>query len=424
MPPLTDNSETLASGFWRLLIRIWWRVLIIGGSVFALYRLRSLLITLIVTAVIAYVLDPLVVWLSGWKPFIQAHGKIVGWNSALKSQIFRKAPPAFPSSLTSHQVRTFAVIWVALITVFVVWWGGKLVAAPFSEEIKKISSKQGQQEFSSKKDDALAWYDRSVPEKIRSPKIIEAIQKTNFADPLKQMAPTIGKRVSEIFSGVVELVLIPVLALYVLIDGRELKHEMTGLFHKRFRREGMYLLREFNRIMRAFIFGQFLLCFIAFVIVFVGLALLHIQYSFILAVFAGLTRAIPVVGPIFGAIPIIILLWAEKGVGVAVTFTIFFSLLHLIETKLIMPYLLGKQVELHPVIIITSLLIGSEAGHLFLGDQMGGLLGMFFAVPCAALIRVMLRRYWLRLHERTKLTETLIAPHRAESVDSEMRETL
>ena len=403
MPPSTENSQTIVSTFWRHLLRVWWRFLILAGAIFAFYRLRSLVITLVVTAVIAYVLDPLVVWLAAWRPFIDFHRNLSGSISVFISKFSRKKPQSHPYSLTHHRIRTYAVIWVALLTTLTVWWGVKLVSAPFTQEIQKFSSKKGQQEFQEKKTAALAWYDRSVPEKIQSPKIIEAVQKSNFVDPLKQMAPTVGKRISEIFSGIVELVLIPVLALYVLIDGRELKHEMTGLLKFQHRREGMYLLREFNRIMRAFIFGQFLLCFIAFVIVLIGLAALHVQYSFVLAVFAGLTRAIPVVGPIFGAIPIVILLWAEKGVGVAATFAVFFSLLHLVETKLIMPYLLGKQVELHPVIIITALLIGSEAGHLLLGDQMGGLLGMFFAVPCAALLRVMLRRYWLKLKDHSSL---------------------
>ena len=149
--------------------------------------------------------------------------------------------------------------------------------------------------------------------------------------------------------------------------------------------------------MRAYISGQFILCVLAGVIIFFWLVALHSKYQVILAVFAGLTRAIPVVGPIFGAIPIILLELSEQGPGVAIAFAVFFSILHLVETKFIMPLLIGDRIELHPVVIIVVLLVGGEAGGLLIGNQMGSMLGMFFAAPFAALIRVMVRRYWLHL---------------------------
>jgi predicted PurR-regulated permease PerM len=58
--------------------------------------------------------------------------------------------------------------------------------------------------------------------------------------------------------------------------------------------------------------------------------------------------------------------------------------------------LIGDRIDLHPVIIIVVLLVGGEAGALLLGNQLGALLGMFFAAPLASLVRVLVRRYWLR----------------------------
>jgi predicted PurR-regulated permease PerM len=75
----------------------------------------------------------------------------------------------------------------------------------------------------------------------------------------------------------------------------------------------------------------------------------------------------------------------------------FFSFLHFAESKFIMPWLIGDRVELHPVIIIVVLLVGGEVGGLFIGGQIGALLGMFFAAPVASIVRVLIRRYWLRV---------------------------
>ena len=65
--------------------------------------------------------------------------------------------------------------------------------------------------------------------------------------------------------------------------------------------------------------------------------------------------------------------------------------MHFAESKFIMPYLLGDRLELHPVVIIIVLLVGGEFGGLLLGGSIGALLGMFFAAPIAALLRVIIR---------------------------------
>ena len=72
-------------------------------------------------------------------------------------------------------------------------------------------------------------------------------------------------------------------------------------------------------------------------------------------------------------------------------------MLHFLESKLIMPKLIGDRMELHPVVIIVVLIVGGEIGGMLIGGSLGSLLGMFFAAPVAAIVRVMIRRYWLKL---------------------------
>jgi predicted PurR-regulated permease PerM len=55
--------------------------------------------------------------------------------------------------------------------------------------------------------------------------------------------------------------------------------------------------------------------------------------------------------------------------------------MHLLESKLLMPAVLGRQLDLHPVLIIVALLVGA---------QMGGLLGVFLAAPVLAVIKVLI----------------------------------
>ena len=131
----TDKAETMTEAAWRLMTRLWWRALILSGSIFACYRLRSVLITLIVTAIIAYVLDPLVVWLYQWPYFIRfdnwGSGNVIGWFG----RKLRRANPEELVSRTGHQRRTSAVLFVAIIATLVVWQGYRWVATPLTREV-------------------------------------------------------------------------------------------------------------------------------------------------------------------------------------------------------------------------------------------------------------------------------------------------
>ena len=71
---------------------------------------------------------------------------------------------------------------------------------------------------------------------------------------------------------------------------------------------------------------------------------------------------------------------------------IFFTLLHLFESKVLMPKIIGYHMRLHPAIIIIVLLIGSE---------FFGLMGMFLAAPVAAIIKVLINYYVIRPSTRS-----------------------
>jgi predicted PurR-regulated permease PerM len=184
----------------------------------------------------------------------------------------------------------------------------------------------------------------------------------------------------------VELVTIPVLAFYFVLDSRTLKREFLYLVPRKRSRETLLILREAASILQAYAIAQIILCIIAGVVVGAGLWLIGVKYALTLGVLAGITRAIPILGPILGGIPIVLvasLQSVENGIGVL----IFFCMMHLIESKIIMPKLLGERMHLHPAIILIVLLIGSE---------FFGLLGMFLAAPVAALLKVLFDFYVLR----------------------------
>ncbi len=397
----------------RFSVRVGLVVASIAGSAYALGRLRSVLATLLVSAVFAYIMRPMAAWLCRRKGMRDVHDAIAsvfsGMAAAVKAclvypivRLVRRgwtppARPAGPVRVSAYTHRVLATFYVLVLVFVAGYYSVRWTVNPFVQEIKQVADNWGTRNDADLRlkatqgaKDFTDWYEAHVSQDVRDQ--IDAQLKQQQADD------TLPRRVATWASGlvgqlgpisryIVEIVLFPVLAFYFALDSRKIKHEFVGTLSRRRRREAMRIIHEFNGIMYSFVVGQAILCAIAGVVVGVGLAALGVKYSLTLGLLAGFTRAIPIVGPIIGGIPIIALVLATKGLGVALAVLGFFTFLHFAESKFLMPYLIGDRMNLHPVVVIVVLLIGEE---------FGGLLGMFFAPPVAALIRVLVRRYWLR----------------------------
>ena len=386
MMRMGGRPEHTLNVVWRMLVRL----TIIGVSLFAIYHLRTIIVTLLVGAIIAYTFEPIVDWLIHRGAFIRFHSLFLRVRSGQKVRVR-------PSR---HSLKLMATLYTFLVALAALVVGTELIVKPFVEQINQITRH---------KEEYIAKYNKTVPKQWRD-RIEKKFNDEDFQQQVQDtVMPIAAKGVSSL-ANVVEIVLLPVLAFYFILDGKSLKKEFIALVPRRYFRDTARLLCEFNTIMRAFVLGQFILCALAGVVVGLGLAALGVKYAFVLGVLAGITRAVPIVGPILGGIPIIALTYLDggpQGASKAVAVLIFFTILHFAESKFIMPMLIGDRMELHPVVIIVVLLIGGEMGGLLLGGSIGALLGMFFAAPVAAILRVMIRRYRLHLDTRTPRPKAL-----------------
>jgi predicted PurR-regulated permease PerM len=226
---------------------------------------------------------------------------------------------------------------------------------------------------------ATSWenYLRSLPEGMRETAnawvagLVDAVGQT--------FQRGLGKTVRSAWMAI-EMLLVPILAFYILADGRSIRHQVLFFVPQRYLAWADHALTRSDDAFQKFIRGQVILCLIAFLVVTVGLWAIDLDFYLLLGIVAGITRAIPVIGPLVGAIPILLVLLVAKPLAFAFWVILFFTLLHLMESKLLMPTVLGHQLNLHPVLIIVALLIGA---------QVAGLLGMFLAPPVLAVIRTL-----------------------------------
>ncbi|MBI4094351.1 MAG: AI-2E family transporter [Candidatus Liptonbacteria bacterium] len=122
---------------------------------------------------------------------------------------------------------------------------------------------------------------------------------------------------------------------------------------------------------------QLLLSLIMGLLVWIALTLLGVPHAFLLAVFTALFEIIPYVGPILsGAIAVAVSL--NVSLPLALYTLLVFVGLQQLENNVLVPFLSGRSVGLHPVIVIAALFIGAQAG---------GFMGLLIAVPAAAVLQ-------------------------------------
>lgn len=183
---------------------------------------------------------------------------------------------------------------------------------------------------------------------------------------------------------VVELLLIPILTFYFITDAGSLKEEFLLLFSETRRESVVAALQKVDHALAHYIHGQVILCLLAAAVVTIGLLVLGVDFAFTLGAVAGITRAIPIIGPVVGGIPIVLIAFLQQGSQIGLVVLTFFVLLHLFESKLLLPRIIGLELHLHPAVVIIALL---------LGEAVGGLLGLFLAPPLVAVVRVFLVEY-------------------------------
>ena len=115
-------------------------------------------------------------------------------------------------------------------------------------------------------------------------------------------------------------------------------------------------------------------------------ALLGVPGALLLGLIAALAEAIPIVGPILGAVPAV-LVAATVSPQLALVVAAICLVFQLIESNVLVPLVMRNTIGISPLLVLFSLLVGAAVG---------GLLGAFLAVPLAASVEIVLSRLQAR----------------------------
>jgi len=208
----------------------------------------------------------------------------------------------------------------------------------------------------------------------------------SIAGTISGLLTTAIQKSAVIFSWVVLILFVPFLTFYLFLEKDALKRTIVNLFPKHLREDVMGAINESSEVLSGYIMGQLLLSFIMGVGIWIGLSLMGVKASLLLGLIAGITKAIPIVGIFIAGIPATFIALTNSPMT-ALWVVILFTVIQLLENKVILPNLLTNFVKLSPLAILFALLVGEE---------IGGIWGMLLATPAAAICKII----YLRIRSR------------------------
>lgn len=174
------------------------------------------------------------------------------------------------------------------------------------------------------------------------------------------------------------IAVIPFISFYLLKDFSVMKKAVWYLTPRKWRKEGVFFLRDIDKSLGSYIRGQLLVCAAIGTISSLLFWVFGMRYPLLLGLIIGITNIIPYFGPIIGAVPAVIIASTLSVKMIAITLGIII-VLQFLEGNILSPLIVGKSLHMHPLLIMLALLAGGEAG---------GILGLIIAVPILAVLKV------------------------------------
>lgn len=127
--------------------------------------------------------------------------------------------------------------------------------------------------------------------------------------------------------------------------------------------------------------GQLLLCLSVTVLVFLALVILRMPYALTLAVLAGFTELIPVIGIFIAAVPAVVLALTQQGLLWAVMLALIFYVIQWCESNLLVPLVMKRTIGLSPIVVLLAMLLG-----ISFPSVIHPVLGIMLSIPLATII--------------------------------------
>jgi predicted PurR-regulated permease PerM len=319
-----------------------------------IFRLRDVLLLIVVAGFIAVILNPLVVALQRWR--IPRRGAAVAMVTLWGVVVFFGLTVAFGYPLVG------AITHLANeLPTYVIQaehgkgWIGHLV----------------------RKYHVQNWVKSNVPKLI------------DFGKGLASPALSVGKGA---FTLVIALVTIFVLTVLLLLEGPKMRAGILGLMRPERAERYSLIAREVNRSVTGYMLGNFLTSLIAGGVVFVTLMIMGVPFPFLWALWVALVDFLPMIGGALAGIPTVLFALTHSLAAGIVTLVVFLIYTQ-VENHVLNPIVMSRTVRVNPLLVLLSILIGAEIGS-WIGGIFGAFVAALISIPAAGALQVLVREIW------------------------------
>lgn len=185
-----------------------------------------------------------------------------------------------------------------------------------------------------------------------------------------------------VVSGLTFVVIVPFVAFFFLKEGSQITRNLIEWVPNAYFELCLNLLHQINGQIGGYIRGQILATSVVATLAISALSVIDLKYALPVGLLAGFANMIPFLGPLIGIIAASIVALATGG-ELAMTLVgkvvVIFLIIQLIDNVLIQPTVVAKSVEMHPLMVLFVVMVGS---------QLMGIVGMLIAVPLTGILKV------------------------------------
>jgi predicted PurR-regulated permease PerM len=332
-------------GFDTRVAKTVWTVVLIVLFLFLLYTIRRTLLVVAFAVFFSYLVYPLI------------------------ELAERHKPPQVP--------RIVSISAIFILVLLIILIAGSLFGAQIAEEANRLSEQLPQLLSIENISDRIPLPHFLEPQRAR----LLLLLNEHFQTTSSQAVPFVQKLGLGVFhaaTNLIYLVLIPVLSFLLIKEAPRLKREMLAWLSRSNGFLWAGVINDLDVLLAGYVRALLILSIAAFVIYSTVFSMLGVPYALLLGVAAGLLEVIPFAGPLIAAIGVLVVS-AFSGYPHLVWLVLFIAGYRVFQDYVLSPYLMSEGLEVSPLLVIIGLLAG---------DQLGGVAGIFLAVPALAALRI------------------------------------
>jgi predicted PurR-regulated permease PerM len=204
---------------------------------------------------------------------------------------------------------------------------------------------------------------------------------------MQQLIDSLGETTGTVASYLVNLLIIPFITYFILSEGDVGIKKFVERIPNKYFEMSLNIMDKLQRELVSYLRGLILECSIVGGLSVIGFMIIGVPYAILIGVLTGIANLVPYLGFIAGAsIALIASLTQTGDFRMLVPIVILTAVVRLIDDLILQPLCFGKSLDMHPVAVVLTLIIG---------HQLMGVAGMIISIPIATILRVSAKEtYW------------------------------